>query len=164
MTVRQLETDYLVVGGGLSGLTFVDALVHSEETGDVDFIVVDRRGQPGGHWTDCYPFVRLHQPSVGYGVSSLPVPPSEGPIPPGDFDRAAGPELVSYFRDVLDRLVASGRVRWLPNTECIDGTTLRSRSDGSEIAVAVRRSLVDATYVASEVPETYSPPFETDPT
>ena len=62
-----IETDYLVVGAGASGLAFVDALIHRA---DVDVVMIDRRDRPGGHWLSAYPFVRLHQPSVTYGVDS----------------------------------------------------------------------------------------------
>ena len=63
----ELETDYLVVGAGASGMAFVDSLLtHS----DAEVVLVDRRHRPGGHWLDAYPFVRLHQPSAYYGVNS----------------------------------------------------------------------------------------------
>ena len=63
--VRLVETDYLVVGAGATGMAFVDTLVAES---DVDVVMVDRRHRPGGHWLDAYPFVRLHQPSAYYGV------------------------------------------------------------------------------------------------
>jgi cation diffusion facilitator CzcD-associated flavoprotein CzcO len=65
--VVQLETDYLVVGAGATGMAFVDTLVAES---DADVVMVDRRHRPGGHWLDAYPFVRLHQPSANYGVTS----------------------------------------------------------------------------------------------
>jgi cation diffusion facilitator CzcD-associated flavoprotein CzcO len=65
-----VETDYLVVGAGASGLAFVDALVAEA---DVEVTMIDRRAAPGGHWLDAYPFVRLHTPSAYYGVNSLPL-------------------------------------------------------------------------------------------
>jgi cation diffusion facilitator CzcD-associated flavoprotein CzcO len=63
-----VETDYLVVGAGASGLAFVDTLV--AET-DAEVAVIDRGHAPGGHWLHAYPFVRLHTPSAYYGVNSL---------------------------------------------------------------------------------------------
>ncbi len=65
-----IETDYLVVGAGASGLAFADALVAEA---DVEVTLVDRRPAPGGHWLHAYPFVRLHSPSAYYGVGSLPL-------------------------------------------------------------------------------------------
>ena len=67
--MRELETDYLVVGAGASGMAFADTLV--AHTG-AEVVLVDRRHRPGGHWLDAYPFVRLHQPSAYYGVESRP--------------------------------------------------------------------------------------------
>ena len=63
-----LACDYLVVGGGASGLAFVDELIHRSK--DLTVVLVDRRAKPGGHWVDAYEFVRLHQPAAMYGVSS----------------------------------------------------------------------------------------------
>ena len=33
-------------------------------------VMVDRHANPGGHWNDAYPFVRLHQPAAFYGLNS----------------------------------------------------------------------------------------------
>ena len=62
-----IQTDYLVVGAGATGMAFVDALIAAC---DADVVLVDRRHGPGGHWNDAYPFVRLHGPSALYGVDS----------------------------------------------------------------------------------------------
>lgn len=49
-------------------MAFTDTLLAES---DADVVLVDRRHQPGGHWLDAYPFVRLHQPSAYYGVNSM---------------------------------------------------------------------------------------------
>ena len=59
--MKQLEADYLVIGSGAMGMAFSDSLL--TETG-ASLIIVDKHHQPGGHWNDAYPFVRLHQPSA----------------------------------------------------------------------------------------------------
>ncbi len=67
---NDLTTDYLVVGAGAAAMAFTDTLLgHSDAT----VTIVDRRHTPGGHWVDAYPYVRLHQPSTFYGVSSAPL-------------------------------------------------------------------------------------------
>ena len=66
-SITPLQTDYLVKGCGATAMAFVDVML--KET-DANFIMVDRRAAPGGHWNDAYPFVRLHQPSACYGVAS----------------------------------------------------------------------------------------------
>ena len=67
MTIKNLETDYLVVGSGAMGMAFADTLL--AET-DARILLVDRNHKPGGHWNQAYSFVTLHQPSAFYGVSS----------------------------------------------------------------------------------------------
>lgn len=158
---RQLETDYLVVGAGAMGMAFVDQLL---EDPDVDVVMVDRRHAPGGHWLDAYPFVRLHQPSAFYGVNSTPLGRdrvvSHGPEA-GFYERAGGAEICGYFDQVMHhRLLASGRVRFHPMSDHLGDGRFRSLLDGEVTEVAVRRRVVDATYMASRVPATEPPPFE----
>ncbi len=68
MTVKTLETDYLVVGAGAMGMAFADEIL-SQSPGD-RILLVDKHAKPGGHWNDAYPFVSLHQPAAFYGVNS----------------------------------------------------------------------------------------------
>lgn len=162
-----IETDYLVVGAGATGMAFTDSLVaHS----DADVLIVDQRHRPGGHWNDAYPFVRLHQPSAYYGVNSLPLGrdciDADGPNA-GGYDRADATEICAYFQRVLDDvLLASGRVRFLGVTDHVpdrSGThRVRSRLTGEETEVRVRRRLVDATFLEGDIPSRHALPFEVD--
>lgn len=58
------------------------------------------------------------------------------------------------------RLLASGRVRFLPMCDYLGDRRFRSRLTGAEREVSVRHRVVDATYLASRVPATDPPPFE----
>jgi cation diffusion facilitator CzcD-associated flavoprotein CzcO len=112
MATRNLETDYLVVGCGAAGMAFTDALILDS---NADVVMVDRRHAPGGHWNDAYPFVRLHQPSMYYGVNSLPLGSEtidrDGPNQ-GFYEQASAPEICAYYDRVMQtKLLASGRVR-----------------------------------------------------
>src|SRR6516162_2354573 len=116
--MRQVETDYLVVGAGATGMAFVDTLVAES---DADFVMVDRRHRPGGHWLDAYPFVRLHQPSAYYGVNSRVLGQDridDHGSNAGFYERATSAEIVDYCSQVLDdHLVGSGQVRFFGMTE-----------------------------------------------
>ena len=70
MTERTREADYVIVGAGAVAMAFADTLLTDTEA---SIIMVDRRHKPGGHWNDSYPFVRLHGPSINYGVNSRPL-------------------------------------------------------------------------------------------
>lgn len=161
--MRRLETDYLVVGAGAMGLAFTDALV---DHADVHVTLVDRRHAPGGHWRDAYPFVRLHQASVFYGVASTIMGDEaiqlDGPEA-GLHERAGLAQIQAYYDDVLQRrLLASGQVTFLGGSEHrTDGTThvVTSRLSGHEVEVSVRRRVVDAAYLAPSIPATTPPPF-----
>ncbi len=160
MAARALEADYLVVGSGAAGMAFTDSLI--DET-DARVVMVDRRSAPGGHWNDAYPFVRLHQPSLYYGVNSTPLGTDavvqRGPEA-GQYERTRGTEIRAYYARVMEkRLIASGRVRFFPNTEYLGQNRFISRLSGDIFEVKVRRRLVDANYLAPSIPALTPPPF-----
>lgn len=152
-----IETDYLVVGAGASGMAFVDSLI-AESDGEV--VMVDRRQRPGGHWNDAYPFVRLHQPSAYYGVNSRVLGNDAidevGPNA-GFYERATADEICDYYTRVLDeQLLGSGQVRFFGMCDYVGNRSgehrFVSRLTGEETDVRVRRKFVDATYLEAAVP------------
>jgi len=162
-----INTDYLVVGAGATGLAFADALVAEA---DVEVTVIDRREAPGGHWLDAYPFVRLHTPSAFYGVNSLAL--GEDRIDQvgenaGYYERATGDEVFEYFAEAAGRLTKTGLVRVLTGHEHLgagsDGEQIRDLSTGELHDVAVRRKVVDARYLEGSIPATHTAPFEVAP-
>jgi hypothetical protein len=166
--MREIETDYLVVGAGASGMALVDSLIaHS----DADVVMVDRRHRPGGHWLDAYPFVRLHQPSANYGVNSRVLGndriDESGPNA-GFYERATAGEISDYFNRVLEEdFLPSGRVRFFGMCDYRGASGDRhhvvSLVTGEQTTVNVRRRFVDATYVESEIPSRHTPAFHVDP-
>ncbi|HEV3046018.1 MAG TPA: NAD(P)-binding protein [Solirubrobacteraceae bacterium] len=159
-----IETDYLVIGAGASGLAFADALAAEA---DVEVTLIDRREHPGGHWADAYPFVRLHTPSAYYGVNSLTL--GEDRIDQagenaGYYERATGAEVFEYFAEAARRLTQTGRVRILTRHEHLgsgsDGERVRDSSSGALHDVAVRHKVVDARYLEGSIPATHTAPFE----
>jgi hypothetical protein len=163
-----IETDYLVVGAGATGMAFVDTLIDESDT---DVVMLDRRHRPGGHWLDAYPFVRLHQPSAYYGVNSRVLGHDRvddyGPNA-GFYERATAAEICDYYNGVLEsHLLASGRVRFFPMSDYrgadAAGHHFVSRLTGAETTVTVRRKLVDATYIESSIPSRHSPSYDIDP-
>lgn len=162
-----METDYLVVGAGLAGMAFTDALL--AET-DARVLMVDRRHAPGGHWNDAYPFVRLHQPSAFYGVRSRSLGADRidvtGPNA-GFYERATAAEICHYFQEVMDdTFLPSGRVELLAMHDVADpgdGTAhVTSRLTGVSREVTVRKKVVDARYLESSIPATHTPSFTVD--
>lgn len=161
-----IETDYLVVGAGASGLAFADSLV--EQDPEADLVVVDRRAGPGGHWLDAYPFVKLHIPSAFYGVNSLPLGSDqidEVGENAGFYERATGAEICDYFAEVATRLTETSRVRILFEHEHLleageGAQRVRDLRDGVVHEVEVRRKVVDARYQEASIPATHEPSFE----
>jgi len=160
-----LETDYLVVGAGASGMAFADTLV-AESVAHVT--LVDRHGKPGGHWNDAYSFVTLHQPSAFYGVNSTEL--GSGRIDArglnqGLHELASGPEICGYYDRVMNhRLLPSGRVEYRPMSNWIGGEggqgEIESLLSGRRTEVVVRKKVVDATWFSPQVPSTHTPKFK----
>lgn len=162
-----MDTDYLVVGAGASGLAFADTLLAEA---NVTVTLVDRREAAGGHWLQAYSFVRLHTPSAFYGVNSLAL--GQDRIDrtgenAGFYERAKGEDVREYFATVAERLTRTGRFRLLLRHEHLgggpDGEGVRDLSTGEVHHIGVRRRVVDARYLEASVPATHVPPFEVAP-
>ncbi len=162
-----IETDYLVVGAGASGLAFADALIAER---DAAVTIVDRRPAAGGHWLQAYPFVRLHTPSAYYGVHSLALGGDridEAGENAGYYERATGDEVCGYFAEAAARLTQTGRVGLLFSHEHLDGASsgerVRDLVTGKIHDVVVRRKVVDARYLEAPIPATHALPFAVAP-
>ncbi|MBD3664764.1 NAD(P)-binding protein [Sulfitobacter sp. TSTF-M16] len=156
----RFETDYLIIGAGASGLSFADTLL--DET-DAHITLVDRRDKAGGHWNDAYPFVRLHQPSSYYGVASRDL--GRGAIDTSGLNKgfeelASGLEVAAYFHAVMqDRLLQSGRVRFLPMSEHLGDGEVRHLLSGKATQIDVRHRLVNAGLLENGIPLTHERRF-----
>jgi len=158
---EEFETDYLIVGAGAAGMAFADALLtHSDAT----VTIVDRRHAPGGHWIDAYPYVRLHQPSALYGVSSVPL--GQDAIDgvgtnAGFYELAGADEIRAYYARVMQlHFLPGGRVRYFPNCDYLGDGRFVSRLGPQSWTARVRRKVVDTTYLEGAIPATSAPPFQ----
>lgn len=155
MSTSQIETDYLIVGAGAMSMAFAD-VIFSEQP-DAKMVIVDRRHRPGGHWTDAYPYVALHQPAAFYGVNSTR-------LGQGGTDLASGAEIVAYYHLLMKRFVDSGRVRFLPMSDHLGDGRVVSTVDRAQITdVHARRRIVDGGYMNVEVPSVTPPKYEVEP-
>lgn len=151
MGEQTLETDYLIIGAGAMGLAFADTLFH--ESPGSQMVIVDRRAAPGGHWTDAYPYVSLHQPAMFYGVNSQKLEHHRT-------DLASGSAIVDYFRRLTKKFTDSGRVKFLPLSEANTDGEVRSLVEPDQVTrIKARKRIVDASYMRVEVPAMRPPPF-----
>ena len=142
------------------GMAFTDARI---DHADVRVALIDRRHGVGGHWLEAYPFVRLHQASAFYGVASTLLGgnrvQTNGPEA-GLHERASVSEICSYYGSVLtERLLASGQVEHFPGCEYLGDRTFRSRVSGKTYVVSDHCKVVDAHYLAPDIPAETPPPF-----
>jgi hypothetical protein len=162
-SMNRTSADYLIMGGGATGMAFADSILTETEA---TMVIVDRHHQPGGHWNDAYPFVRLHQPSSSYGVNSLPL--GTGAIDQvglnaGFEELASGQEVLSHFDRVMrQRFLPSGRVEWYPSSEVGSDGVITSLLSGRRVQVDAGR-FVDATHSMMRVPSTTPPSYTVSP-
>ncbi|MGI0108250.1 hypothetical protein [Salinimicrobium sp. WS361] len=107
----KLETDYLIVGCGAVGMAFADVVLSETKA---SLVMVDKLHKPGGHWNQAYSFVKLHQPSAFYGVSSVDLG-KEGidkvGVNKGLQNLSSGDEIRNYYNDVMQgQFLPGGRV------------------------------------------------------
>jgi hypothetical protein len=155
-----IEADYVVIGAGAAAMAFVDTIL--SETG-ATVAMVDRRNQPGGHWNDAYPFVRLHSASTFYGVNSLPLGgdrvETEG-LNRGHLEVAGAAEICGYFDRVMRcRFLPSGRMTFLPSHEYFPDGRAISFVTGRSTRLVAKRRVVDATNADTRVPALSPPAF-----
>ena len=155
-----VDVDYLVVGAGAMGMGFVDALI---DHADVRVALVDRRDGVAGHWRHAYPFVRLHQSSTFYGVASRVLGggriQTTGPEAGLD-ERADQPTILAYYDRVLAELESTGRLAFYPGCEYLGGRVFVSGASGERFEVPDRCRVVDARYLAPDIPAETPPKFE----
>lgn len=164
--MANFETDYLIIGAGAVGLAFVDTLL--DEDPDCHVTIVDRHAKPGGHWNDAYSFVTLHQPSATYGVNSAELGTDrvdQHGHNKGMYPLANHAEILAYYQGLMnDRMIPSGRVKYLPLTDYVEKQEnthkLHGILSGEETTITTRRKLVDGTYFQTSVPSTHKPGFE----
>lgn len=155
-----VDADYLVVGAGGMGMAFVDTLI--AET-NARVVIVDRYHAPGGHWTLAYPFVRLHQPSTGYGVESRRL--GDDAIDAtgwnaGLLELASVGEVCAYFDQVMQRsFLPTGRVDYRPMSHYEGNGCFRSLASGARFQVGPDCRIVDASYQNVTVPAMRPPPY-----
>ena len=166
--MAEIETDYLIIGAGAVGMAFADTLL--DEDPDCHITIIDQHAKPGGHWNDAYSFVTLHQPSSTYGVNSAEL--SSGIASTQGHNKGMAPlathaEILAYYEQVMNqKMLASGRVRFLPLTRYLGGQESNHQCEailsGEKIAIKLARKLVDGTYFQTSVPSTHTPGFAID--
>ncbi len=162
MSVPQLEADYVIIGAGAPSMAIADTLLNDS---DHTVIMVDRRHKPGGHWNETYPFVRLHAPSLMYGVNSRPLGEdridSSG-LNKGFMELASGSEICAYFEDVMRNVFQpTGRFTLLPMHDYLESGEAVSLINGEKIGVKAKKKTFHVM-IGSDIPARTPPSFEVE--
>ena len=162
--------DYLVIGAGAGSLPFIDTLL--TELPSAKIVLVDRYSAPGGHWNNDYDYVRLHQPSILYGIASKQLEGNwlkcmlKKRSLPWTY-RSTKEELLQYFQEFVDEKIASGQLEFYP--ECnydfdqkvgaSNTHTFISIDGKTKYSVQVNEKLINGVLGECKIPSQCPPQF-----
>ena len=160
MSKSVLEADYVIIGAGAPSMAIADTLLNES---DSTVIMVDRRHKPGGHWNDSYPFVRLHGPSIMYGVNSRPLGEdridSTG-LNKGLLELASGSEICAYFDDVMRHVFQpTGRFTYLPMHYYLESGEAVSLVNGEKVSIKAKKKTFHVM-IGGDIPACTPPSFK----
>ena len=166
-TMSKKVCDYLVIGGGATGMAFSDSLLQSSKDTKPSVVVVDKHLTPGGQWHDSYNFVQLHQPSKGYGVESKRL---EENVADKENHRAKRSEILQYYADVQRELESKFDFEFIGGSsldlaQLYEGSpskkdyVITNDETGVSSTIHVRKRLVDARNLEPDLPVSTPPKF-----
>lgn len=167
-----MKCDYLLIGAGASSLAFLDTLLTENPSAKV--VLVDKKPSPGGHWVDDYDYVKLHQPSIVYGIASRQLEGNWMKLLFRNFmlpwnHRASKAELLTHFQEYIQDKIDSGRLEYYPNCQYDfssspnDGVHSFSSLDGRksyEVEVGIK--LINGVLGENQVPSQCPVKFPVD--
>ena len=175
MNVTQLACDYLVVGAGAAAIAFIDTLLTRHPSTKI--VLVDKNPIPGGHWVNAYGYVRLHQPSIVYGVASRQLEGNWMKLLAGRLTlpwnhRASKDEILGYYASYIQDKVAAGQIQYFPNSmyqfpqengdDEEEHTHCFSSMDGSRYSIQVKTKLINGVLGECIIPSLSPVNFHVD--
>lgn len=157
------QCDYLVVGGGATGMAFVDSLLH-HHAGNPSVVMVDKHPGPGGQWHDSYDFVRLHQPSAMYGVESEKLECGDNAAS----HRATREQILEYYAAVQQKLEQRFDFKFYGGMEfdfassSLEDATCVLKGVSKETVQIKAKKVVDARFLEPDLPVFVGPKFRFD--
>jgi len=124
-------------------MAFVDTLLSEDANATV--AMVDREHRPGGHWNHAYPFVRLHQPSAWYGVTSRELASGDKDqvgLNAGLYSMASGAEVLAHFEQVMQQrfLPLEDDLRWRSLVSVAHPVLELTARRGTRVAIGPHRA------------------------
>lgn len=145
---RILKFDYLIIGAGISGLSFADTLLRESEA---KIGIVDRYPYPGGTWNSTYAHAKLVHDPTRFGLPSFTIAQylaaSQDTSNHPSFSQA---DILDYFGVLMrDHLLSTGRVHYFPNSEHLGNGLIRNQTTGRTTRFQVGRKIVDTAKAAN---------------
>lgn len=152
---------------------FVNTLLSEQPSAKI--VLIDKNAAPCGHWVHDYDFVRLHQPSLLYGVAFKQLEGNWLKLLLGKRTlplkhRATKQEILQYFSEFVDEKVKSGQLHYYP--ECAYDVSQKIGNDDTHIftslnnkkthVVQVKEKLVNGVLGECKIPSQCPVQFPAD--
>jgi len=146
---KKISCDYFIVGSGAASLSYIDTLL--TELPSVKIVLIDQKAAPGGHWNDAYGFVKLHAPSLLYGIASRQLEGNWLKLVMTKFmlpwnHRATKLEILNYFQTYVDDKVAAGQLEYYPSSYYDFSSSSSSKTHKFSASGDADKTGTDTTY------------------
>ena len=137
-----LKIDYLIIGAGISGLSFADTLLQERE---VKIAIVDRYPRPGGAWNSTYGHAKLAQDPTQFGLPSFTIAQHLAAQQLSANRNAISQiDILDYFVALMkDHVLKTGRVHYFPSSEHLGNGLVRNKETGNTTRFQVSQKIVD---------------------
>jgi len=157
--LQLITADYVVLGTGLSGLSFADTIISSS---DATVALIDFNSAPGGYWQTAHDYMRLDTPSLMAGLNGVALARDRGRSP----EKRTQPilkrrEMRAYFERVMtEHLLASDRVQYFSDCYHLGSGIAQAVGWNTRVHFKANRKIVDATQCWHRTAMSHIPSFQ----
>lgn len=143
-----MKFDYLIIGAGISGLSFADTLLREREA---KIAIVDRYPGPGGAWNSVYAHAELAQDPNRYGLPTFTIAQHLAVQQrSATHNIISQSDLLDYFSAIMkDHILSTGRVQYFPNSEHLGNGLIRNKENGKTTRFQVSQKIADTARAAN---------------
>lgn len=142
--LQLITADYVVVGTGLSGLSFADTIISGS---DATVAMIDFNAAPGGYWQTSHDYMRLDTPNLMAGLNGVALARDRG----RKIQKRVQPTLTTrdmqaYFqRAMTEHLLESDRVQYFSDCYHLGSGIAQAVGWNTRVHFKANRKIVDAT-------------------
>lgn len=154
-----ITADYVVVGTGLSGLSFADTIISQS---DATVALIDYKSAPGGYWRTAHDYMRFDLPPSLGGMNGLALErrPTRG-IDSNRNRPLNRQDMLAFFERLMsDRLLDSERVQYFSDCYHLGSGVVQAVGWNTRVHLKAKCKIVDATQCWHRPAISHNPCFQ----